>query len=119
MKRPNQVKIGPYLYDILWSDSSWAKYCPKGKDWRDSAGLCDSKITKILIHASSLTPIGQKDTLVHEIIHAVYRSFDLETLKLNRKDKNAAEENITIIATPIIHNLMRENPDVMEWLIYG
>ena len=57
-----------------------------------------------------------RDTIWHELKHAVFHEVGL-TLVLKDHAENVQEEDIIRRITPVELTLMRENPELMEWLL--
>ncbi len=62
MKLPKQVKVGAYIYKIIpMKEFSGSGHC----------GTCNNETLEIRVR-TTLSPAQVKNTLLHEILHAVY-----------------------------------------------
>jgi hypothetical protein len=116
-KRPTRVKVGPHVYKILYSKSSWQKYADKKKS--NLVGLTIAEKGIILIKGNdSLNESQRRDTLLHEILHAAFalNSFKLMPMKLP-DDYHDLEEIVILLHTPALLGVLRENPKVVDWLL--
>ena len=97
---PSSVKIGWAEYSIQhWDHLTAVSSRRRGEQ---------SDIEKVIRVDSFLDPRSVAETLLHEIIHAVYSVF-----QMGREDD---EERITQITSNGLATAMRDNPDVFAWI---
>ena len=101
--RPAAIKVGPFVYRV--------------KDWDQRAannseawGMCD-KATHTILLDQSMGPQKMREVLLHEINHAIYNA-----VGLNIHDE-ISEERIVLAMTYQQLAVMRDNPDLVAWLM--
>ena len=96
------IQVGPYKYRIVANDRVLAL---------DSlAGRCDPN--RLEIHLDRNTAPGvQRETLLHELIHAV---MDLAGLSQELADE--AEEMYVRRISPVLLDVLRRNPKLVQFL---
>jgi hypothetical protein len=99
VKLPRQVTVGPHRFKVT--------LVPDGiLEGAGADGTCVPRHLTIALDANQ--PRSQKaDTLCHELTHAL-----LATVKLD----DDVEEAICLAFGPALLALVRDNPDLMEWL---
>ena len=118
MVKPSQVKIGPFLYKILWSEKSWQKYAPTEYKDKSHRGLTDPDAHHILIQGWGTSEDGQKETLLHELIHACLSVVGFaEIIKEVSKASVDVEEIAVRCLSPFLQEMLKENPKVVEYLL--
>lgn len=81
----------------------------------DVLGETDSNNAEILLKKAQ-APSVLRDTLVHELLHAVvYASGYFKVADLDR----TSEENLVVTLSPWILAILRDNPDLVEYLTQG
>lgn len=84
MKIPAKVKVAGHIYTIEPCDDVWV-------DDSDKWGLCDRQ--KLVIKYFEGLPESRKvDTVLHEIMHALYYEYDLQSAR-------SEEEFVTRLST--------------------
>lgn len=101
--RPEKLKLGNHDYTIEWG------YIPF--DCEFLYGRTNPRLTLMEIN-DGVAKSQQRDTLLHEILHAVITETHLTF------DGNAEEEIIRVV-TPLLLGVLRENPGVVKWLSEG
>lgn len=106
--RPGKVKVGPYVYSILYVEQSDAMDL-------DTNGQCNQDHLWIRIR-SHLAEDSIRVTLYHELFHAV-----VGLLRDSPHDSKVAEDNISEESwiqrvSTMMFCTMRENPDLREYL---
>jgi len=99
MELPKTLKIGYRVYDIVPLSSP-------DFEMTDKYGWCDKVNSRIYLYVSD-QPMVTADTLLHEVIHAVWSWMGLE----ERHDEEAAA---TRLGTGLI-NVFYDNPDLLEF----
>lgn len=113
--RPTSVRIGSFDWTIDYLEHS---------DWhtegRDEIGTTEADQLKILVRLSdekrSYHIACVKETLLHELLHAIY-AFTGLTFYATAKNEKDQEEHTVRSLTPSFLAVMRENPDLVKWLI--
>lgn len=73
MKIPKQIKVCGHVYEIEACDDAWM-------DDSEKWGQCDRQKLKIK-YFSGLPESRMIETVLHEIVHAIYYEYDLETAR--------------------------------------
>lgn len=103
MKLPKVVYIGPFDYAVKQK---------KRLDTPMLLGETKNEITTILIREAQ-SACSKRDTLLHEVLHAVLFSSGLLTaLPLSHDD----EERLVVTISPWLHQLLRDNPELIAYL---
>ena len=120
-KRPSKIKVGPHTYKIYYSKKKWARFYPKKKNKEGYGGV----VGRFLLRASVILVNGweqslsqQKDTLLHEILHACFALtvFDNSPISFDGAEKSEIEEYAVLILTPTLLQVLQDNPELVEWL---
>ena len=96
MKRPDRVRVMGKVYSITYIENS---------DAIESNGVCKNDTLSILI-ADELPPDEERDTLLHEIVHAVDNQISI----------GLTEKKVRQIATGLMQVIL-DNPDVAKFLL--
>jgi hypothetical protein len=117
MVRPTAIKIGPHTYTVYWSKASWAKYLNKGDDQK-YAGRTQNLLTRIFINAWSMSLSQQQETLLHETLHACWfvSGWGDDEYGWPNEDKDQIEEHLIRLNSPILLQVLQDNPVLIEWL---
>lgn len=99
MKMPSSVTVGPYVIAIKEL---------VGTDMERDYGHFDSVKMEIRLQKEFATPQQAADTLLHEVLHAVWH-----IAGLNHKD---GEERLVASLSTQICAVVRQNPDIVRWL---
>lgn len=94
MQLPKAIKVGPFTYQV--------------REWNGGGdhGACDSD--ELVISVDSTKPTEQiKNTLLHEILHAVWYVWGL-----NKPNEEAA---VNALANGL-QTVFRDNPKLIEWM---
>ena len=99
MNPPASVRVGPHTYRLVM--------VPDGV--MDDAGRVGHCCPERLVIAldSGQRPSQLADTILHELVHALLRSVDLES---------AEEERVCLALGPGLLALVRDNPSLVAWL---
>lgn len=91
---PKSVRVGPYTFRVYG----------RGQSWVQSNGAYGNTITDSLeINvASCFSPLIVLDTLIHEIMHAIYYAYHLD-------ERDDEERTVATIATAWV-GVLRDNP---------
>lgn len=113
--RPNKVTIGLHEYQILWSKESWKKYA-KGRIDHDS-GICQLGKGRILINGWDLIGSEEREVLFHELQHACYGVFGFADAPFQTTSDSDTEEVMIRLLSPTLLRVLRDNPEVVAWLL--
>lgn len=112
--RPSSVKVGFYEYAIIWATEE--EWLSGGFDV-EKQGTCDANGARLNIR---ITPNVHeqilRETLLHEIIHAIWWTLGLREFPIKTKDLEASEEEMVLRLTHPLLAVIQENPDVMAYL---
>ena len=95
MKLPKKIIIGPHVYKIKCNKES--SQVLKGTG---NVGECHTKTATIYI-APGLSSSGKKETIIHEILHAIW---DLSPLR----EEIVTEEQAILIITPCLIKILQD-----------
>ena len=113
VERPDVVMIGIHVYRIEWlSVDEWiANNMPN-----DAIGMTDSDAAMIRIqHRPGGHESRYQDTLIHEILHAIW---DLSSLHNQDPSKlDDPEEFIVGLISPYLLGVLKDNPHVLKYLL--
>lgn len=108
-KIPTKVKIGHFNYTID-TDISRLNICKVKNSQLDITGMTCTEDQ--IIHIDSSTPLETvQDTLLHEIMHAMFFINSLHNI-----EKLTEEMIVTVYATNIL-TMLKENSKVAEFLL--
>jgi hypothetical protein len=99
--RPKQVRVNGKIYKICFNEKNpLVEY--------DNHGHCDS--AKLVIHVEGeQVPMEELDTLIHEILHAVWYQMTLTDID------DALEERIVRALGTGITGLLADNPKLLDY----
>ena len=104
-KRPESVRVGAHVYDIEW-DHDLAQF--------NAAGVTNNDTLKIGVDQKNALPV-QQETMVHELLHAVWNQTSLRTRIPDADTDSPGEAAIQDLA-PVLYALLRDNPEVVKWV---
>ncbi len=99
--RPKRVLLGPFAWALHWGQPPAAP---------DAMGYCD-KGRKAIYIAPHSHPIEQVDTLIHEILHAIYSQRGIYTA-----DNRGEEEHLVHQFAGGLTEVMARNPKLVDWI---
>ena len=100
MARPSMVKVGPYLYDII--------YRHPVSDSEELYGLTINRDHRIIV-GTDQSDLASKDTLLHELLHAVMWTSGAF------RHVGDEEQVVTVMATCLL-GVLRDNPELVAHL---
>lgn len=106
MKLPKQIKVGAYDYHLSWK--------PDLRDDRDNLlfGQVDYGSRTIFLHEKLQKDLQLAvDTLLHEIIHTLYRHFNLP--------QKTTEERVCESVGTGLMMVMKDNPKLTKAIVEG
>ncbi len=107
MRLPRKVIVAPHIMSIQYDDDN------RLKEIDDLNGLCDFDTGRIWIQRKQ-TPIMERDTVLHEVLHAL-----LDQTGAKRRFKEVGtdfEEEMVVELTPRILQVLRDNPRLVAYL---
>ena len=104
MPLPKRVKVGPFTYEVKLGGPEFAE------DTR-LLGHCDHRKLEIAL-LPGLADDATVEVLLHEILHACFNAVG-QPLEFVHKD---AEEKAVVALAPILLQVLRANPAVLEYL---
>lgn len=117
--RPKRVKIGPYDYNVIWTEDTIAAYESDGKFSGDYsgegylAGWGDFRSGNICVD-SRLAPAAQKSTLLHEVLHQVFTVSGYHC-RLDDEGSGREERIVSALENPLLA-VLRDNPQLVRYL---
>lgn len=103
--KQTKMKVGPFTYTVA-EDKNLGAF---GK-----AGVMNSDNLMVSIDPSVAVEV-QKETLVHETLHAVWKQTPLVVM-IPDEDEDSKGELIIQALSPLLFQWIRENPEVIAWL---
>jgi len=97
MDIPEQVKVGAFDYSIDEEEPS------------SMEGLDGHLVGYRIRVARGQSPLPLADTVLHEVMHAIWRDRCLE-------DGDAEERTVGALTTGLV-GVLRDNPDFVKWLV--
>lgn len=105
MPVPIAIKVGATTYDVAVK-----KRLPENRYGDTRNGIASIRLNKVM----TLGPT--QDTLLHEVLHAVVHVSGMQNV-LEFSDES--EEKMIRILTPWILGVIRDNPELIEYLTEG
>lgn len=102
-KRPDKLYIEPFCYAI---DAR-----PEWSLTTGNMGNCSTDSQTIYIDAG-LTEQSERDTILHEALHAIIAQTDLQKSLTEKK-----QEDVCWQLAPRLLALLKDNPDFIRWLV--
>ena len=97
---PSTIKVGAHDYTVAEKDQAW-------KDAVGAYGLCQYEAQVISVVTAKVSCTFVFDTLLHEILHAIWRERDLD-------DDDEEEKVVTVLAAGLTA-MFRDNPALMKY----
>lgn len=108
-KIPTSVKIGPFTYAIDIDVNKFAACKLQNEDKYELAGMTCT--ADQVIHIDIAVPMEKiQDTVLHEILHAIYFISSLHEIK-----KPSEEIMVAIFATNLMM-VLKDNPHIVQFL---
>lgn len=102
----DKVKVGAYDVSIRWIKDLYSV--------GDKFGLFDSDKLEICI-CDTQNAQGKKDTVIHEINHAIWYVFDIGSGAKNKEEAETEEYIVRTMATGW-YGVIKDNKELMKWL---
>jgi hypothetical protein len=112
--RPQRLVIAGQQYEVRWvSDptSGLARHANPNQ-----VGHTDSDIGVMAVRTHDTTPTQERDTLLHEVIHACLELTYLDASLDHFKTKEAAERIVSVLSTHLLDTL-RRNDGLVSYLV--
>jgi hypothetical protein len=114
---PTEVHIAHATWGVLCNAKATAASRKESKEkWL--AGFCDSNKLAITI-AHDLPVQVQQDTLLHEVMHAVYFTVGNPLHTKFKAHGDAVEELGVASLAPLLLGVIRDNPDLIDYLTWS
>lgn len=111
MMNVTEVIVGPHTYEVTVDKNAINACSSKSED--SLVGQCDTALCHIIIDpeqsASQLT-----DTLLHEVLHACF-----ELIGASSDIDHDTEEKLVRRLSPVLIQVLRDNPDLIEEITGG
>lgn len=112
-KRPDAVRVGYMIFDVKYlSEKQW-----KAADLDDQdAGNCEGwkGLIRIRLQGDEQHETATRELLMHELLHACWYVAGLFATDLRKLDD--VEEDIVRVTSPVMLQVLRDNPDLMAYL---
>lgn len=110
--RPSRVKVGPYMYAIVYSDDAVNAAAVEMDD--SIAAFSDHSSHMIGLPVKGRSEDSIKSLLLHELLHAVLA---LSASWYKSQKSKDAEESMIQSASHLLLGVLRDNPKVVAWLV--
>lgn len=104
--RPDTIDVNPYTYRVKED----LEACIAA----DAQGVCLDDQGVIIVNPA-LKAIAARDTLLHEVLHAVWMRAGLQTDFDHVEKDSPGERIINVVATGLLQ-VLRDNPQFVEYL---
>ena len=107
---PAVVEVGPHPYTVTTEELAWLRVFAA----TNSAGLVgqtDHCLNTITIDPA-LSPTMKRDTLLHEVLHAVFSATGVSRDLGSEKEEDAINR-----LTPTLLAVLRRNPELLAYLL--
>jgi Zn-dependent peptidase ImmA (M78 family) len=108
MDEPKELKVGGKTYAITWDQESWEASNQEGY------GYSNHRHSRISINPNQST-MEKADTLLHEMLHCCLAQVGNMN---NYKVLDELEEHVVTTTTPWLLTALRDNPDIVKYLLY-
>lgn len=116
MKRPQYVDIGPYRWDITYDKTGLELKHLARLGVGDVHGLTIHSELRIIIE-DGLNDQFLKDTVLHEILHALCYTHNIDVpFSMEEKDRDEREEKLVAALSTALLDVMQRNPHIFKWL---
>lgn len=108
MRPPQHLQVGPYRYRVTTDEDAIAH---KSVEQQTTLlGHTDPNALVILLNLGKSAPGNERDTLLHECLHALFAQTGQAT------DMQDDEEQFVRRLTPALLDLLRRNPRLVAYL---
>lgn len=100
------VKVGPWSIKVVWDKEACEASGCTAQYMGDTGWviISDNGANHII-----------KDSMLHELLHAIWHQTGLKVPYPDTKKNSPGEGIITVVATALLA-LLRDNPELVEWL---
>jgi hypothetical protein len=120
VSKPDTVRVLHRAYEVKWLlDIEWKG---AGLDM-DLRGYSDHSTQFIAVRlemeGEPVHKDGLQEVFLHELLHAVHNSTMIWNSwdDMPSKDYSTIDELFVGFASPVLLNVMRDNPDVVKWVV--
>lgn len=106
MTPPKKVKVGPYDYGVRFDDDAMSA--------AGANGACLPDTATVLLD-STCSPSTERDTVLHELLHAVWKQTHL-VIDYPDSDSDSPGEKLIQTLAPRLLGLLRDNPKLVTYL---
>lgn len=112
MGRPSSVKLGPFVFNIVWSGADLRRL---GRvDGVDRFGM--SALDDLRIYVDENRPLAAlQNTLLHEILHCLLWVYDIP-VPYSEEDNKMEEQYVCRMDSTLLL-CMQENRSLFQWLV--
>jgi hypothetical protein len=110
-KRPTKVLVGGLVYRVKYDEASLK--AAKARELEDLNGHCANDQLLITVDGSMAEP-NVREILLHEILHACHWAAGAPLTLMKEDDP---EEGLVRVLSPRLMGVLRNNPDVLEYLL--
>lgn len=112
MNRPESIVIGPFTWSISYDDAEMERM----DDDRQSKrfGVSIPRRFRIVIACSNRPESAIRETLVHEILHAIYEVSGYAASKA--ESQHDREEETILALSPWLFTILQQNPALVTYL---
>lgn len=110
-RRPTRLKVGPTWWSISYDHADMLEIQRVSSE-QFLQGCTRPQRAQIVVDAISLPESHIRDTLWHEVVHAVFHVFHIAA-KIDGDDLN---ENLVARATSPVLQVLRDNPALVRYL---
>lgn len=110
VKPPAKITIGSHEWTVKCDHASWSKQTFEQAE-APPLGYCDIHTLTIYLQPNQ-APSLMQETLVHELLHACHALAGYDDA-----GKKANIEKFVTRTSPFLFDLVRRNPDLLEYLL--
>lgn len=109
---PESIQVGPHRYTVEATGAAITK--ARAREGPTVVGHHDANALVLTVDPD-LPHSQQADTVLHEVMHAVLYSVDVDRVLVNHEA--GLDEHLICAVTPILLDTLRRNPDLVAFLI--
>lgn len=112
MKRPGWIQIGPTRWLVVYTEAATEAMRARNDNPR-MMGETDA-VTATIIIAHDLPADLKRETLLHEILHAIQATLGNQAESARKGD---VEETFVASTSPLLLDTLERNPDLVTYLL--